>query len=61
MLSSDVNAAYDPLYADVFSEQSTSLYWTKVLCLTNLPDASGKSGSNDANAEYLAEMQKDYG
>lgn len=57
MLSSDVNAAYDPLYADVFSEQSTS-YIGKGVVFNKFTGSRGKSGSNDANAEYLAEIRK---
>lgn len=57
MLSSDVNAAFDPLYADVFSEQSTS-YIGKGVVFNKFTGARGKSGSNDANAEYLAKIRK---
>ena len=57
MLSSDVNAAYYPLYADVFSEQSTS-YIGKGVVFNKFTGSRGKSGSNDANAEYLAEIRK---
>ena len=57
MLSSDVNAAFDPLYADVFSPQSTS-YIGKGVVFNKFTGARGKSGSNDANAEYLAKIRK---
>ena len=57
MLSSDVNAAFDPLYADVFSKQSTS-YIGKGVVFNKFTGARGKSGSNDANAEYLAKIRK---
>lgn len=57
MLSSDVNAAFDPLYADVFSSQSTS-YIGKGVVFNKFTGSRGKSGSNDANAEYLAKIRK---
>lgn len=57
MLSSDVNAAYDPLYADAFDKDNASLAgYGLVFC--KFTGARGKSGSNDANAEYLAELRR---
>ncbi len=53
MLSSDVNAAYDPLYADKFEKQNASRFGHG-LVFNKFTGSRGKSGSNDANAEYLA-------
>ncbi len=57
MLSSDVSAGFDPLYADVFSKQSTC-YLGNGVVFNKFTGARGKSGSNDANAEYLAYIRK---
>ena len=57
MLSSDVNAAYDPLYANVMDKRSAS-YLNKGLVFCKYTGSRGKSGSNDANAEYLASLRK---
>ena len=57
MLSSDVDAAYDPLYADRFDRDNASLMgYGLVFC--KYTGSGGKSGSNDANAEYLAKLRK---
>ena len=56
MLSSDVSAAYDPLYA-AFFEKRNAAYFGKGLVLNKYTGSRGKSGSNDANAEYLAELR----
>ena len=53
MLSSDVNAAFDPLYSDVFKNNSSSFLGSGVV-FNKFTGSRGKSGSNDANAEYLA-------
>lgn len=57
MLSSDVSAAYDPLYADVF-EKRNSAYLNYGLVFNKYTGSRGKSGSNDANAEYMAEIRQ---
>ncbi len=57
MLSSDVNAAYDPLYADVY-EKKNAAFFGKGLVFSKFTGARGKSGSNDANAEYMAQLRK---
>ena len=57
MLSSDVNSAYDPLYADVFNNDNSSKFGHG-LVFCKFTGARGKSGSNDANAEYLAELRR---
>lgn len=57
MLSSDVNAAYDPLFADAFEKRSASFMGRGVV-FSKFTGSRGKSGSNDANAEYLAALRK---
>lgn len=57
MLSSDVNAAYDPLYADAFEKKNASLAGCGMV-FSKFTGARGKSGSNDANAEYIAKIRK---
>ena len=56
MLSSDVNAAYDPLCADAFEKKNAS-YLGRGVVFSKFTGSRGKSGSNDANAEYLAELR----
>lgn len=57
MLSSDVSAAYDPMYAEAFEKRSAA-FFGKGLVFNKFTGARGKSGSNDANAEYLAEVRR---
>ena len=57
MLSSDVSAAYDPMYANAFEKKNTA-YFGRGLCLNKYTGARGKSGSSDANAEYIAKIRK---
>ena len=57
MLSSDVSAAYDPMFADAFEKRS-SAFFTKGLAFNKFTGSRGKNGSNDANAEYLAKIRK---
>ena len=57
MLSSDVSAAYDPEYAAVFEKKNTA-YFARGIVFNKYTGARGKSGSNDANAEYMAELRK---
>ena len=57
MLSSDVSAAYDPAYPEAFEKKNTS-YFGKGLVLNKYTGSGGKSGSNDANAEYLADIRR---
>ena len=56
MLSSDVNAAYDPLYADAYEKRNSSMAGCGMV-FNKFTGARGKSGSNDANAEYIAEIR----
>lgn len=53
MLSSDVSAAYDPLYASAF-EKKNAAYFGKGLVFNKYTGSAGKSHSSDANAEYVA-------
>lgn len=57
MLSSDVSAAYDPMFAEAFEKRS-SAFFTKGLSFNKFTGSRGKSGSNDANAEYLADIRR---
>lgn len=52
MLSADVSAAYDPAFPSVFEKRNTALLGNGV-CINKYTGSGGKSGSNDANAEYL--------
>lgn len=56
MLSSDVSAAYDPLYADRFEKKNTAAFGHG-LVFNKYTGSRGKSGSNDANAEYIAQLR----
>ena len=56
-LSSDVTAAYDPNFAGVYEKMNAAL----VSCgtaMSKFTGARGKSGSNDANAEFVGELRK---
>ncbi len=53
MLSSDVDAGYDPIYASV-SEKNNSAFLGRGVGLNKYTGARGKSGASDANAEYVA-------
>ena len=57
MLSSDVSAGYDPAYAECF-EKKNSAYLGRGIVLNKYTGSRGKSGSNDANAEYVARVRK---
>lgn len=57
MLSSDVSAAYDPLYAGVM-EKRNAAFFGKGMVFNKYTGARGKSGCNDANAEYMAELRR---
>ena len=56
MLSTDVNAAFDPAYAGVFEKKNAS-HMGKGLVLTKYTGSRGKSGASDANAEFCAKVQ----
>ena len=57
MLSSDVSAGFDPMFADVF-EAKNSAYLGKGVVFNKYTGVGGKSGSNDANAEYMAKIRR---
>ncbi|MCL1797783.1 MAG: aminopeptidase [Eggerthellaceae bacterium] len=56
MLSSDVSAGLDPLYASVF-EAKNAAYLGKGLVFNKYTGGRGKGGSNDASAEYVAKIR----
>ena len=56
MLSSDVSAAYDPLFASCF-EKRNSAYFGHGLVFNKYTGSRGKGNSNDANAEYIAAIR----
>ena len=56
MLSADVNSALDPLYPEVTEKDNSSLLGFGI-ALTKFTGARGKSGSNDANAEFLQKVR----
>lgn len=56
-LSADVNACYDPNFVDVFEERNSA----KINCgitMSKYTGSGGKSGTNDAPAEYVAWIRK---
>ncbi len=57
MLSSDVSAGFDPLYASVY-EKNNAAFLARGLAFNKFTGSRGKSSSNDANAEYIAEIRK---
>ena len=59
MLSSDVSAGYDPLYAYV-NEAKNSAYLGEGLVFNKYTGSRGKSGSNDAQPEYYALSEKQW-
>lgn len=56
MLSADVDAAYDPLYANVY-EKNNAGYLGRGIGLNKYTGAKGKSGASDANAEFVAKIR----
>ena len=56
MLSSDVSSAYDPTYAASFDKKNVA-YIGGGMVFNKFTGSRGKSGSNDANAEYLAHIR----
>ena len=57
MLSSDVSAGFDPAYASVF-EPKNAAFLGRGLVFNKYTGARGKSGSNDASAEYVARVRR---
>ncbi len=56
MLSSDVSSAFDPTYASSFDKKNVA-YLGGGMVFNKFTGSRGKSGSNDANAEYLAQLR----
>ena len=56
-LSSDVSAAFDPNYASAF-EKKNAAYFGRGLVINKYTGARGKSGSNDASAEFMASIRR---
>ncbi len=56
MLSCDVSAGYDPSYAGMF-EKKNAAYLGKGVCFNKYTGSRGKSGSNDANAEFMGKLR----
>jgi len=57
MLSSDVSAGYDPLFASAF-EKKNAAFLGRGVCFSKYTGRGGKSGSNDANCEFMAQLRK---
>ncbi len=57
MLSSDVSAGFDPLYPSVMELKNTA-FLGHGICFNKYTGSRGKSGSNDANPEFMAEIRK---
>ena len=57
MLSSDVSAAFDPTYAGKFDKKNAAMMGYGMV-FNKFTGARGKSGSNDANAEYLGRLRR---
>ena len=56
-LSSDVSAAFDPNYPDVMDKKNAA-FFGRGLVLNKYTGARGKSGSNDASAEFVSLVRK---
>lgn len=57
MLSSDVSAGFDPNFAGAF-EKKNAAFLGRGLCFNKYTGSRGKTGSNDANAEYIAQLRR---
>ena len=57
MLSSDVSAGFDPGYSSAF-EKNNAAYLGRGICFNKYTGSRGKSGSNDANAEFMAMIRR---
>ncbi|WP_288583558.1 aminopeptidase [uncultured Treponema sp.] len=57
MLSSDVNAAYDPMNADLFDKNNASFLGGGIV-FNKYTGSRGKSGASDANPEFIAALRK---
>ena len=59
VLSADVCAAFDPVFADAYEEQNSAKLGYGI-CLCKYTGARGKAGSNDANAEFMAKIRGNF-
>ncbi len=57
MLSCDVSAGFDPLFAAAFEKKNAAMLGNGV-CYNKFTGSGGKSGSNDANAEFIGKLRK---
>lgn len=57
MLSCDVSAGFDPAFASAFEKKNTAFLGHGV-CFNKFTGSGGKSGSNDANPEFIAQLRK---
>ena len=57
MLSCDVSAGFDPLYASAY-EKKNAAWLGRGVCFNKFTGSRGKSGSNDANAEFMAKLRR---
>ena len=57
MLSSDVSAAFDPNFEEVFEKKNTA-FLGRGVCFNKYTGSRGKSGSSDANPEYIAQLRR---
>lgn len=56
MLSCDVSAGFDPLYASVF-EKKNAAFLGRGVCFTKYTGSRGKAHANDANAEFMGRLR----
>ncbi|MCI1820727.1 MAG: aminopeptidase [Megasphaera sp.] len=59
VLSADVSAALDPIFADAY-EEANSAKLGYGICICKYTGARGKSGSNDANAEFVSKIRQTF-
>ena len=57
MLSCDVSAGFDPLFASAFEKKNAAILG-RGMCYNKFTGSRGKGGSNDANAEYIGRLRK---
>lgn len=57
MLSSDVSAAYDPMFGSCFEKKNTA-FFSRGLVFNKYTGSRGKGGTSDANAEYVAQIRR---
>ena len=57
MLSCDVSAGFDPIYSSAY-EKKNAAFLGRGVCFNKYTGSRGKSGSNDANAEFMGKLRK---